>query len=122
MLVAYRSSTMTRHVIHFPASRKERPMKGLRVSASQLLALSVFVFALAGCGGGASTSPLPAPVTPIPTATTATLQGQWQIVAHSNVNPASSLLVEANFTQTGSTVTADSSSVVLVDGAPGAVP
>src|SRR6202161_3394778 len=91
MLVAHTSSTMARHVIHSPASRKERPMKDLRVSASQLLALSVCVFALAGCGGGASTSPLPAPVTPTPVSSTATLQGQWQIVAHSNVNPASSL-------------------------------
>jgi hypothetical protein len=95
-------------------------MKDLRVSVSHLVALSVCVLALAGCGGGASTSPLPAPVTPIPTSSTATLQGQWQIVAHSNVNPASSLLVEANFTQSGSTVTADTSSVMLVDGTPGA--
>ena len=93
-------------------------MKDLRVLSPQSLVLSVCVLALAGCGGGASTSP--APVAPVPVSSTATLQGQWQIIAHSNVNPASSVLVEANFTQSGSTVTADKSSVVLIQGVPGA--
>src|SRR5580693_8654153 len=93
-------------------------MKDLRVCVSHLVALCACVLALAGCGGGASTSP--APVAPIPTSTTASVSGQWQIVAHSNVNPASSILVEANFTQSGSTVTADKSSTVLIQGVPGA--
>ena len=93
-------------------------MKDLRVSLSRIAQMSILVCVAAGCGGGASTSP--APITPIPTSTNASMSGQWQIVAHSNVNPASSLLVEANFSQTGTTVAADTSSVVLIDGAPGA--
>jgi hypothetical protein len=95
-------------------------MEYLRVSLSRIALALVVCSGVGGCGGGASTSP--APVTPPPSSTsTATLSGQWQIVAHSNVNPASSLLVEANFSQSGSNVTANASSVVLVDGVPGAL-
>jgi hypothetical protein len=95
-------------------------MKDPRIPLSGV-ALSLIVCAfVAGCGGGASTSPAPTPITPPPTSSTATLSGQWQIVAHSNVNPASSILVEANFSQNDSKVTADKSSVVLIEGVPGA--
>jgi hypothetical protein len=98
-------------------------MIDLRVSLdriARLVSVSIVVVNLWGCGGGASTTSAPTPVAPTPTSSNATLQGQWQIVAHSNVNPASSILVEANFTQSGSTVTADTSSVVLIEGVPGA--
>lgn len=78
------------------------------------------VLGLFGCGGGASTAEAPTPVTPSPSSSSATLSGQWEIVVHSNANPASSALIEANFTQQGSTVTADTSSVVLIVGVPGA--
>ena len=91
-------------------------MKDLRVS---LVVIPIFALALGGCGGGASTSP-PGPVATTPTSSNASLQGQWQIVAHSNVNPASSVLVEANFSQAGSNISADKSNVVLIEGAPGA--
>jgi hypothetical protein len=85
------------------------------------IALLVMLCAIAvGCGGGASTSSVPTPITPPPTSSTATLSGQWEIVAHSNVNPASSILVEANFSQSGSNVVADKANVVLIEGAPGA--
>lgn len=99
-------------------------MKDLRLSLSRivkLLSVSVVAASLGGCGGGAATNSAPTPVTTTPTSSNATLTGQWQIVAHSNVNPASSILVEANFSQSGSTVTADTSSVVLIEGVPGAL-
>jgi hypothetical protein len=73
---------------------------------------------IGGCGGGSTSTPVAAP-TPTP-ATPVSIQGQWQVVAHSGVNPASSVLVETNFTQTGATVVADKPSVILIQGAPGA--
>jgi hypothetical protein len=93
-------------------------MKDLCASFSRMVLLIVVCAAIIGCGGGASTSP--ATITPPPTASTASFQGQWQLVAHSNVNPAGSVVVEANFSQTGSAITADKSNVVLIGGAPGA--
>src|ERR1700730_16972423 len=80
----------------------------------------VVTFALVeGCGGGGGGAPAGTIVT-TPTAAPVNVQGQWQIVAHSNVNPSSSLLIEVNLSQTGSNVSADTSNVVLIGGTPGA--
>ena len=90
----------------------------LRVRLEPALSLLAAILFTAGCGGGSASIPVAAP-TPTP-ATPVSIQGQWQVVAHSDVNPASSVLVETNFTQTGADVVADKSSVILIQGAPGA--
>ena len=72
---------------------------------------------IAGCGGGsvaAPVGPTPTPVTP----TAANIQGQWQVVAQST-SGGTGVLIETNLTQSGSTVTAATSSVVLIQGVPG---
>jgi hypothetical protein len=72
---------------------------------------------IAGCGGGSVTTPVsstPAPVTP----TAVNVQGQWQIIAQST-NGGTGVLIETNLAQSGSTVTAAKSSVVLIQGVPG---
>src|ERR1700732_1945702 len=89
----------------------------LRVRPEPALGLLLVMLLIGGCGGGSPSTPVAAP-TPTP-ATPVSIQGQWQVVAHSGVNPASSVLVETNFTQTGATVVADKPSVILIQGAPG---
>jgi hypothetical protein len=74
-------------------------------------------FLIAGCGGGSVASPVSSTPTPV-TPTTANVQGQWQVIAQST-NGGTGVLIETNLAQSGSTVTAAKSSVVLIQGVPG---
>jgi hypothetical protein len=78
-----------------------------------VLSFIAIAFLLGGCGGGSVSAPA-SPVTP--PAAAVNIQGQWQVIAHSTVNPNNSVLIEANLTQTGSNAVADKSSVVLIQG------
>jgi hypothetical protein len=83
-----------------------------------VLSFLPMAFLLGGCGGGSVSAPAN-PVTP-PAAAAVNIQGQWQVVAHSTANANNSVLIEANFTQTGSNAVAVKPSVVLIQGMPGA--
>ena len=90
----------------------------LRVHLAPAFSVLAAMVLLAGCGGVSVGTPMAAP-TP-PPAEPVSIQGQWQVIAQSAVNPASSVLVETNFTQTGANVIAGKSSVILIQGALGA--
>src|ERR1700682_4298149 len=67
---------------------------------------------LAACGGGSfSSAPAGVSITPV------NIQGQYQVVGQSSLHPNSLVLVEANFTESGTNVSAGKPSVVLVQGA-----
>jgi hypothetical protein len=76
---------------------------------TSFLSISLVTIALtaAACGGF---------VTPPPKFTPAVVQGQYEIVAASNVTPGGVALIELNFTQTGVQVFAGSSSVLVIQG------
>ncbi len=76
------------------------------------LSLVAVCFVLDGCGGGSNSNPSPSGgFTPV------NIQGQYQVIGHSSVNPNLAILVEANFTQTGTDVFAGQPSVILIQGA-----
>jgi hypothetical protein len=88
-----------------------------RVRLELALGLLAAMLLLAGCGGGSVStpvSPTPTPVTP----TAANVQGQWQVIAQST-NGGTGVLIETNLAQSGTNVTAATSSVVLIQGVPG---
>ena len=74
--------------------------------------LVAFSIVLTACGGGITIPPGPIPVgfTPV------NIQGQYQVIGRSTINPNGVLLVEANFTQTGNDTFASKSNVVLIQG------
>lgn len=80
-----------------------------RFSLAVMFSLSAF---LTGCGGGSS-SPGGGGFAP------ANVQGQYETVAQSNSSPTSVVLVEADFTQTGTNVFAGKQSVVMIQGTQG---
>jgi hypothetical protein len=75
-------------------------------------ALALLTICMMGCGGGGgSVSQQPSqPSTPTPV----NIQGQWQVVAHSQINPQSYIALGTNLIQTQSSVNATSSDVVSV--------
>jgi hypothetical protein len=74
---------------------------------------TLLVLALIGCGGSPNGPGGPPSFTP------ANIQGQWQILAKSNLSSTNVLLVETNFTQTGTSVFAGNPSVILIQGTQG---
>jgi hypothetical protein len=71
-----------------------------------------FCSLLIGCGGASSTTATPTDAG----FSAANIQGQYQVIAKSSMNPGGVLFVEANFTQTGSDAFAGQPSVILIQG------
>jgi len=71
-----------------------------------LLALSFSV----GCGGSGGSSSGAPPITPV------NVQGQYEVIASSTANPSGVSLIEANFTQAGTSVSASTQNVVVIQG------
>jgi hypothetical protein len=71
-----------------------------------LLALSFSV----GCGGSGGSSSGTPPITP------ANIQGQYEVIASSTANPSGVSLIETNFSQAGTSVSASTQNVVVIQG------
>jgi hypothetical protein len=88
-----------------------------RVRPEPTLGLLAAMLLIAGCGGGSVATPVSSSPTPV-TPTAANVQGQWQVIAQST-NGGTGVLIETNLAQSGTSVTAATSSVVLIQGVPG---
>ncbi len=88
-----------------------------RVRPEPAVGLLAAMFLIAGCGGGSVSTPVSSTPTPV-TPTAANVQGQWQVIAQST-NGGTGVLIETNLAQSGTSVTAATSSVVLIQGVPG---
>jgi hypothetical protein len=71
-----------------------------------LLALSFSV----GCGGSGGSSSGTPPITPV------NIQGQYEVIASLTANPSGVSLIETNFSQAGTSVSASTQNVVVIQG------
>lgn len=72
-----------------------------------LLLAASFSVGCSGSGGSSSGTP---PITPV------TIQGQYEVIARSTANPSGVSLIETNFSQAGTSVSASTQNVVVIQG------
>src|SRR5258708_13217884 len=83
---------------------------GDSVNKSCLCAAILAISFSVGCGGSGSSSSGTPPITPV------TIQGQYEVRVVSASNPNNVSVIETNFTQTGTDVSASKQNVVVLEG------